>query len=312
MSNKIKILFIGTSDFGIPSLKALMNCREFKVISVITQEDKKIGRKQILTPTPIKKEAGKYNIPILQPKKIIEVKSDIKRLNPDIIVLIAYGQKIPEDILNMPKYGSINLHGSLLPKYRGSSCIQAPILNGDDKTGITIMKMDSGLDTGKIIKQDEIQISPKETALTLHKKLSDLGAKILINTLKRYISGEIKPYAQNSSKASYVNQLKKEDGKINFDDSAEYIERMIRALDPWPSAYAKTEKNIILKILKSENIKSNANFKVGEIFMLNKNLAVKCGKNALIIKELQLSGKNPMNANEFLKGHKDIIGTVLK
>ncbi|MDD5031889.1 MAG: methionyl-tRNA formyltransferase, partial [Patescibacteria group bacterium] len=180
MSNQspIKIIFAGTPDFAVPGFKAILNDKNFKILSVITQPDKPTGRKQILTPSAIKIEAQKNNIPVWQPNKIAEIKEEIKKADPDLVVLIAYGQIIPQEILDIPRFGWINVHGSLLPRWRGAACVQAPILAGDKKTGITIMKIAKGLDTGPILKQTEIKIDPEETAETLHDKLARMGAEI--------------------------------------------------------------------------------------------------------------------------------------
>ncbi len=303
---KIKIIFAGTPDFGLPSLKALIKSEDCEVVLVITQEDKKIGRKQILTSPPIKIEAQKHNIPVLQPKKIIEAKKQISELNPDLMVVIAYGQIIPKEILNIPTYGSINIHGSLLPKYRGSSCVQAPILNGDKKTGVTIMKMDSGLDTGPILKQNKIKLAPGETTESLYKKLSKLGADFLLPTLKEYIAGNIKPKAQNNSKASYVSKLTKKDGRIDWNKTAEELERFIRAMYSWPGAFTEINGKL-LKIIEAGEILNINNYKPGNFFLIKNKLAVQCGQNALAIKKIQPSGKKIMTAKEFIQGNKKLI-----
>lgn len=321
MKNKIKTIFIGTPDFAVPSLRALIKDGDFDIIAAITQPDKKVGRKQILTPPPVKIEALKHNIPVAQPPKIINYQLQISELNPDIIIVIAYAQIIPESILKIPKYGIINIHGSLLPKYRGASCVQAAILNGDEKTGITIMKMDKTLDTGPILTQTEIGITPDDTTGSLYAKLSELGAEILAPALKKYIAEEIKPQAQNNAQASYVGLLKKQDGKIDWKKTAEEIEKFMRAMSPWPCAYAKIKnkkskiKNIFLtlKIIEAENEPLKINkYKIGELFLYENKLAVQCGTDALIIKKLQLEGKKEMAAEEFLRGNKNLIGETLQ
>jgi len=313
MSNRepIKIIFAGTPDFAVPGFRALLNDENFKILAVITQTDKPVGRHQILTPPPIKTEAQKNNIPVWQPNKIADIKKEIKKANPNIAVLIAYGQIIPQEILDIPSFGWINVHGSLLPKYRGAACLQAPILSGDKKTGITIMKIEKGLDTGPILKQTEVKIELEETVETLHDKLSALGAEILTSTIKDYINGKIKPKPQDKEKASYAPTLKKEDGKINWQKKAEKIERMVRALNPWPGTWTKI-KNEKLKIKNMESgILPINKYKPGQIFLHNNKLAVQCGQDALIIKKLQLEGKKETTAEDFLRGYKDIIGKIL-
>ncbi|MEA3464164.1 MAG: methionyl-tRNA formyltransferase [Patescibacteria group bacterium] len=310
-NHKIKTIFIGTPDFGIPAFRALMQDKQFEIIAVITQLDKPVGRKQILTPPPIKIEAIKHKIPIFQPKEIADLQFEIKNLKPEIIVVIAYAQLIPEQILNIPKFGCINVHGSLLPKYRGASVIQAPILNNDKQTGITIIKMDKGLDTGPILAQAAINIKSAETSETLYDKLSQLGADLLPGVLKKYIVGKIKPRPQDETKASYVKQIKKKYGLIDWARTAMEIERFVRAMASWPSAWIWW-KNKRLKIITVQQQPLPINsYKQGKIFIYNSGLAVQCGKDALIIKKLQLEGKKEMNSDEFLKGHRDFVGSVL-
>lgn len=308
--NKIRTIFIGTPDFAVPGFKALLKNNSFEIMAVITQPDKKTGRKQTLSSPPVKKEAEKNNIKVWQPYKITEIVPQIKKLNPDLIVVVAYGQLIPKSILDIPKFGCFNVHASLLPKYRGAAAIQAPLLNGDKKTGVTIMKMDSGLDTGPVLKQTEIEISPNETASTLHDKLAQSGANILAQSLLDYINNKTKPKKQEEEKAIYVSQLKKEDGLINWQNSAEKIERMVRALSPWPGTYTKYKQKT-LKILEIESIIEINNRTAGEVFLFNQKMAIQCGQDSLLIARLQLEGAKEMPASDFLKGRPDIEGTIL-
>ena len=330
MSNqeKIKIIFAGTPNFAIPSFQALLGDKDFEILAAITQPDKKVGRKQILSPAPVKIEAEKNGTTVWQPEKIKECEEKIIKAKPDLGVVIAYGQIIPQNILDIPRYGWVNIHGSLLPKYRGAACIQAAILAGDKETGITIMKIDKGLDTGQILKQTKIEINSEDTTEILYNKLAKLGAEIIADTLKNYIAGEIKPKDQDNSQSSYAPTLKKEDGKINWQKPAEEIERMVRAFTPWPGTWAEIKNNhrpggtppIINKIkwqgkLKIKNTDSKIllinKYKPGEIFLHDNQLAVQCGQNALIIKNLQLEGKKETSAEEFLRGHKNIVGQTL-
>jgi methionyl-tRNA formyltransferase len=308
---KIKIIFIGTPDFGLPSLQAILNDKNFEVIAIISQPDKKVGRKQIFTFSPIKTESLKHNILVLQPEKIKIISEEIKALNPDVIIVAAYAQIIPEEILNIPKYGCINIHGSLLPKYRGASCIPAAILNGDKKSGITIIKMDKGLDTGPILTQNEAVLDNYETSDSLYQKLSNLAPKILIETIKKFINKEIKPISQNNRLSSYVKMLKKEDGKIDWSQDAQFIERFIRAMHTWPGAYTYWQ-NKIIKIIASQNkiIKSNNN-SIGQVFVSEKQIVVQCGQDAIILKNIQLEGKKENQALDFVKGYSDFINSTL-
>jgi methionyl-tRNA formyltransferase len=228
-------------------------------------------------------------------------------------VVAAYAQIIPQWILDLPKYGCINIHGSLLPKYRGASCIQAAILNGDKKTGLTIMKMDAGLDTGDILSQAEIEIEKADTADSIYEKLSRLGGEILIPTLSKYINSEITPILQNNEQSSYAKMLKKEDGRIDWTKNALFLKRFIRAMYSWPGAFCNTPDNQLLKILDAEIYNSHLNqLKIGEIYTTDNKLIIKCNEGALIINRLQLEGKKETTGVEFLKGHKNLIGQQVK
>ncbi len=309
--NKYKIIFIGTPDFSISSLNKLIK-ENYNIIAIITQPDKKVGRKQEITHSPVKKVALKHNIPLLQPQKIKNIYKEIKDLKPDLIITAAYGQIIPKNILKIPKFGCINIHGSLLPKYRGASPIQYAILKGDKKTGITVMEMDEKMDEGDIISQKSIKIESNDTASSLHDKLSILGADLLIETLPKILNKKSKYTPQDHNKTTYTKILKREDGKINWNKEAIEIERKIRAFYPWPGTYTKfgTKK---LKIIEVKFSEINKKLESGIPFETkSKNLAVKCGKNSLILEKVQLEGKNTVSGKEFLRGHKDIINKVLK
>jgi len=311
MSNqkKIRTLFLGTPDFAVPTLEALIADKRFDILAVITQPDKPIGREQILTPPPIKIIAQNNNIPVHQPNNIKGATVLIKSLKPDLAILIAYGQIIPKEILDVPIHGFINVHGSLLPKYRGAACIQAAILNGDKTTGVTIQKMEIKLDTGPILKQTEIEIEEKEIAETLHDKLSLLSAQILPDTAIEYTAGDITPQQQDDAKASYAPTLKKQDGQIDWNKNAEKINRLIRAMTPWPSAWTNLDKKQI-KIISSLPI-SSTEHKPGQTFLHNNQLAIACGQGALIIEKLQVAGKKAMTAEDFMRGQRNFIGETL-
>lgn len=314
----IRTIFAGTPEFAVPSLNALIADGDFQVSAIVTQPDKKTGRKQVLTPTPVKKQARENNIPVLQPFHITEIKEELQKYQPDVIVVVAYAQKIPPNILDIPKYGAFNVHGSLLPKYRGAACLQAPILNGDKKTGITIMKMDSGLDTGSILAQQEIELTSQDTASTVHDKLAKLGADVLPSSLKDHIHGKKELTPQDDSQGSYVPTLKKKDGKINWQQPAEKIEKMVRALNPWPGTYSyinySGNKKMMIKILgvAPEILKINE-YPSGTLFMdRQENLEVQCGENSLRIIKIQPEGKKPMTGEDFIRGYKNLIGKPLE
>ena len=283
MENKeIKIIFLGTPEFGAIILEGLIKSGH-KPFLVITEPDKPIGRKQIVTPPPVKVLAGKYNIPVVQSAKISEYTQEIEKLRPDLIIIAAYGQIIPKVILEIPKYGCLNVHPSLLPKYRGPSPIQSAILSGEEKTGVTIIRISEKLDAGSILSQQEIELDQKETFESLHDKLAEVGTRLLIETIPRLLAGKLPPLPQDETKATYAKILKKEDGKIDWKKSPKEIERQVRALNPWPGTYTLYNGKR-LKILKAE---------------------VVGGK--LMIRELQLEGKKPTTFEDFLRGHPNYV-----
>lgn len=278
----MKIVFIGTPEFGAIILKRL--AKHYKPVLVITQPDKPGNRKQI-TCSEVKKTAQEHNIPISYSLK------DIKE--PDLIILAAFSQILPKEILEMPKYGSLNVHPSLLPKYRGASPIQQTILNNDKETGVTVYLMDEKMDHGKIISFSKIPV-PKTTYQKLSQKLAELGADLLIETIPKWINKEIKAKPQNEAKASYTKLIKKQDAKIDWNKPANKIERQIRAFHPWPGAFTffkKQSKVIRTKILEADVSKDP------------EQLSVKCKKDYLIIKKLQPEGKKPITGKEFLRGY---------
>lgn len=317
LKNKAKIILMGTPNFALPGFKAIKNDDFFEIIGVFTQPDKASGRKKIVSAPPVKLWAQAENLPIYQPEKIKPATELIKELAPDLILVIAYGKIIPLDILNIPPHGCINVHASLLPKYRGAACLNAPILNGDKETGITIMKMDEGLDTGPILKQVSVNLDEKETLASLHDKLTAVGAEILPDVLKDWLVGKINPQAQDNSQASYIGMLKKDDGLIDWSQSASEIERKIRALNPWPGtfSYLKTKSNDkqIIKILEAvvTNDQASIDLKAGQLYTEDKKLKIKCGQNNLLILELQIAGGKKLTGPEFLSGHKEYLQQIL-
>lgn len=301
---------MGTPDFAVPGLLSLLNDKDFEVVAVYSQKDKPVGRKQEVKMTPVKELAVKFNIPVFQVDKLKPELENIQKLQADLIVVIAYGKIIPQSILDLPKYGCINVHASLLPKYRGAACLNAPILYGDTETGITIMQMEAGLDTGPIIKQEKIILTGKEKLKDVHDQLSSLGAKILAQTLKDWTAGKLKVDKQDDNKASYIGMLKKEDGKLDLNKSAIELERMIRAFNPWPGSYVILD-NQALKIIEASVIESEKG-QIGEILKENNHLIIRCGQKSLDILKLQMPGKKVMTSKEFLNGKQDIIAKILQ
>ncbi len=308
---------MGTPEFGAIILEKLAQS-EFKPILVVTETDKPVGRKQILTPPPVKVIAKKYNIAVLQAEKILDTKYKIQNTKPDFIVVAAYGQILPKEILEIPKYGCLNIHPSLLPKYRGPSPIQYAILNGDEETGVTIIKMTEKVDAGGIIANEKFKMkNEKLTYGELHNKLAELGAKLLIETMPKWIKEEIKPKPQDESKATYTKIIKKEDGKIDWQKSAQELERQIRAFELWPGAFTfwqKNDKLLRIKILMARVLVTSdlTTYPVGKTLIAPQNeLCIQTGKGFLIVEKLQLEGKKEMSSEEFLRGHPNFIGTIL-
>ncbi len=298
----LKVIFMGTPDFCVPILEELI--KKCTVIAVVTQPDKEVGRKKVLTPSPIKEVALKNNIKVLQPVKIKEEYQDIIDLNPDIIITCAYGQIVPEVILNAPKYGCINVHASLLPKLRGGAPIHKAIINGYKKTGITIMYMDKGMDTGDMISKKEVDITDFDTAETLHDKLQKASVSLLMKTLPSIINGTNKREKQNNLEATYAYNVSREDEHVNFNDTSLNVYNKIRGLNSWPGAYATLDdKNIKLWVSKiSDNVYDK---KPGTIVNLSKDgMEVVTKDKSILITELQLPGKKKMDIKDFINGNK--------
>lgn len=303
MKKPYKIIFLGTPNFATFGLEKLIKDDFFKVLAIFTQEDKPQGRSKEIIFSPVKKIANKYNIKCYQPKRIKDDLNKILDLKADLIVVIAYGQILPLSILQACKFGAINLHASLLPLYRGASCLAAPILNGDKYSGVTVMKMDEGMDTGDILSQEKIELKKDETLLTLHDRLAKLGSDLLIPTLKKYLKNELKPIKQNNKLATYVKLTKKEDGRVNWQESAEVIERKFRAYFPWPGLYCFTDKNEMLKLIEIKISDEKKELKAGEVMIKDKKIIIGTLQGNILILKLQKAGQKIMTANEFINGH---------
>ncbi len=303
---KMKVIFMGTPDFSVPTLDAIKKDGN-EIVLVVTQPDKKKGRKGILTPPPVKEWAVKNNISIFQPVKLREKQNieELEKYEADVIVVAAFGQILPKEVLDMPKYGCINVHASLLPKYRGASPIQWAILNGDDETGVTTMQMDIGLDDGDILLQKKVPISSEDTGGSLFDKLSKVGADLLIETLHRIEKNDIVRIPQDDEKATHVGLIKKDFGILSFDEENKYILNKIRALNPWPSAFT-FYKDKMVKIWKAKSVSfNNKGYEYGDLVVENKDeLLVVTRNGAISILELQEEGKKRIKAADFLRGHK--------
>jgi len=316
-NTEVKILFFGSTDFSLASLTAL-HASKHKIVGVVTQPDKPAGRGNSIKQSPVKKWSTENNIRIIQPNKIKESSdySFIFELNPDVIVVASYGKILPLDLLNSAKFGAINVHASLLPKYRGASPIQAAILSGDSETGISIMLMDAGMDTGKVLMQKSIAITDGETSGSLSEKLATLGADLLLKSLPDWINNKIEPQNQEEKYSSVCKKINKEDGKINWELKSSLIERLIRAYNPWPSAWSiLKESEQVIKIHAAKNIiAKHVQNDIGKLFLTDqKNPGVYCGEDsALELLSVQPQGKNPMSGRDFILGRKSLLGTFFK
>lgn len=304
----MKIIYMGTPDFAVPALKSLASSKH-EVCAVFTQPDKPRGRKMILTPPDVKVCAQSLNIPVYQPESMkngdaLEI---IGRYNPDVIVVAAYGKILPKAVLDAPKFGCVNIHGSLLPKYRGAAPIQQSVLNGDRVTGITTMLMDVGLDTGDILLTEETEIGENETSGELFDRLAELGGKLVLKTLSALEKGEITPKKQDESLATHTSKIDKSLCPIDFSKSAFEVHNKVRGLNPWPVATTKIcGKNV--KVYSTRLCQKSG--KIGEIIS-TKPLVVGCGDKSVEILELQPEGKKRMTADAFLAGHKLEIGDII-
>lgn len=301
----MRVIFMGTPDFAAETLSALLDSTH-EVVAVFTQPDKPKGRGKELSMTPVKELAVERNIPVYQPVKIREQENIdiIKEINADVIVVAAFGQILPKAILDAPKYGCINVHASLLPKYRGAAPIQWAVINGDEVAGVTTMQMGTGLDTGDMLLKKEVVLDKKETGGSLFDKLSHEGAKLLLETLELADKGMLKPQPQDDSQSTYAKMLNKSLGKLDFSKSAVETERLIRGLNPWPSAYARF-KGKTLKIWDADVIEGAFDGNNGDIIDVNAEyFTVKCESGALKINEVQLEGKKRMNTADFLRGYR--------
>ncbi len=309
----MRIVFMGTPDFAVPILEGLIE--NYDVIGVVSQPDKKVGRKQILTETPIKKVALKNNIKVFQPENIKKDYQQIIEMNPDIIITCAYGQIIPKELLEYPKYKCINVHASLLPKLRGGAPIHKAIIEGYEKTGITIMYMDEAMDSGDVIAKSETIIKDSDNLESLHDRLSIMGKDLLLNTLPSIINGTNKRIKQDLSEVTYAYNIKREEEHIDFSKSSREIFNLVRGLDPMPGAYTLLDDEV-MKIYKTiiKDKKCNSN-EYGKIIDITKEgIEIVTKDNIIIITELKPFGKKKMKVKDYINGirKEDLIGKILK
>ncbi|WP_026559399.1 methionyl-tRNA formyltransferase [Bacillus sp. J37] len=306
-----KIVFMGTPDFSVPILKSLIE-EGYNIVGVVTQPDRPKGRKKLLTPPPVKVEAEKHNLKVLQPEKIRHEVQDVLALEPDLIITAAFGQILPNELLEAPRYGCINVHASLLPELRGGAPIHYSILQGKTKTGITIMYMAEKLDAGDILTQIEVEIDERDTVGLLHDKLSTAGVKLLLETLPPLLKGNITPQKQDDTKATFASNIKREQERIDWSKTGEEIYNQIRGLNPWPVSFT-TYQDQLLKIWWGEKVQSNEDANPGTILLIEDDgIVVSTGnKTAIKITELQPSGKKKMTGEDFLRGTTMNVGERL-
>jgi methionyl-tRNA formyltransferase len=305
----MRILFMGSPQFAVPSLRALAS--NYNLIGVVTQPDRPAGRGKKLRPSPVKVVSEELNLNILQPRSLRDDDSvrQIQVLQPELIIVSAYGQILPQKILDIPAYGCLNIHASLLPRWRGAAPIQAAILNGDEETGISIMLMDAGLDTGPVLSQTKLTIETNETAGDLSDRLAAVGADLLIKTLPDYLKGEIKPTPQDDSLCTYAPMIKKSEGALDFSKTSTQLSNQVRAFEPWPTSYFSWDGQRI--VVKKAYAKSWKNMEPGHVFLVDAYPAITTIDGILVLEEIHPAGRKVMSGDAFLRGSPDFIGANL-
>jgi methionyl-tRNA formyltransferase len=311
----LRIIFMGTPELARNSLQALLACPDLQVIAVVTQPDRPKGRDLKLTPSPVKELALRSNLPVLQPERARNESfiNELRQLQSALIVVAAFGQILPQAILELPQFGCINVHTSLLPKYRGAAPIQWAILNDERETGVTIMKMDAGMDTGALLTQETTPIGDDDNAQTLHDRLATIGAQLLVRTIPDYTQGKTAPRAQPAKGVSYAPKIKKQDGQIDWTQSARSIWKRVRGLVPWPGAFTHAggqAQPYLLKIWEAESMRQSGS--PGHVLHADKSgIVVGCGQDALRILLVQLEGGRRLTVEQFLAGHALKAGQLL-
>jgi methionyl-tRNA formyltransferase len=301
-----RIIFFGTAELACASLSSLRNSPEVEVLTVVTQPDKPKGRDLKLQPSAVKALATELGLPVLQPFKARDgaFVEQMRGFAPDLLVVVAYGQILSQALLDVPRHGALNVHTSLLPRHRGAAPIQWAILSGDDETGVTIMRMDAGLDTGPMLAQARTAILPEDNSQTLHDRLALIGSELLLQTIPRFVHGEIIPQAQLAERATYARKISKEDGLLDWSEPATVLWRKIRAFTPWPGAYTFQHRGEVKRLLKIWSANPvDASGEPGMVLHADKSrIMVACGEGALLVKTLQREGGKRLEAEQFLVG----------
>lgn len=307
----LRIVFMGTPEFAVPILHALLD--KYEVVAVYTRADKPAGRGKQVVISPVKQFALEHNLPLEQPRSLRNTSEQalLREYKPDLIVVAAYGLLLPQAVLDAPPHGAINTHASILPRFRGASPITYAILSGDAEAGVTVMKIDAGLDTGDILTVRTIPIAADDTTGSLTEKLSAVGAELLLETIPAYLEGKITPVPQDPAQATMTPLVAKEDGKIKWDTSAVYIERMVRAYQPWPSA-STSFRGEQFKILRASTLNEGVPQNPGTVLQIGKDIGVATGKGVLLLHQVQLAGKRAMSADEFSRGQREFVGSHLE
>ena len=303
---------MGTPEFAVPVLEALANTHQ--VVGVVTQPDRPAGRGRRLAPSPVKQVALEHGLMLSQPHSLRtpEAVAQLSAWRPEVIVVAAFGQILPQDVLDIPPHGCLNVHGSLLPRWRGAAPVTAAILAGDEVTGVTIMQMDAGLDTGPVLAQREEPIAPDDTQATLEERLARMGAELLVETLVAYLAGSLLPRSQPDEGATYAGQLRKEDGRLDWSCPAVELDRRVRAFSPWPGAFTMW-RGRRLKVLRAVPLPAwRGGVSPGTVVALAGGVVVATGEGALRLEEVQLAGKRPMDIGAFLRGQRDFVGSRLR
>ncbi len=305
-----RIVFMGSPEFALPTLQVLIE--RYDVVGVYTQPDRPAGRGQSLTPPPVKRFAQARGLPIFQPRTLRDptVQAQLAGLKPDAILVAAYGLLLPKSVLDLPPHGCLNVHASLLPKYRGAAPIPAAILNGESETGITLMRLDEGLDTGPTLAQARLPIAPDDTTGSLTTRLAELGARLVAETLPRWLAGEITPQLQDENQATFAPRLNKPDGRLDWSRPAIELDRRVRAFSPWPGTFT-TWKGKLLRVLSVQITEHTSQGAAGAVVQDGQDIGVVTGDGLLRLVVVQLEGKRAMSAADFVRGQPSFIGSVL-
>ena len=312
--NPLRIVFMGTPKFAVPALRALVE-RGHVVVGVYTQPDRRAGRGRKLRASPVKIFSEERDLPVFQPRSLRQdtesARSELAELAPDVVIVAAYGLFLPEEVLKVPRLGCLNIHPSLLPRHRGPSPVTTAILDGDEATGVTIMLLDEGMDTGPILAQQETRVAADETAEELTERLFEFGSELLVDTLYRWDRGQIVPTPQNDEDASVTRRLEREDGRIDWNESADRIARRVRAFTPWPGTFT-TWRGRTLKVLSARSLDVSLDGTPGTVVRLeDSTIAVCTGSGALAVHNLQIEGRLAMSPADFVRGYGDFIGSSL-